>query len=162
MLHRKGLHKMKVGLVRHFEVEYKLPSLFTWITPEQFEQWLNEYEMADIKNCEAEPDIIWGKCYSSDSPRAVKTAQKLFNGPINETRILRELVVSPPIRKSIKLPLCLWFVIGRIAWMLSHKSQVESKLMFEKRLKQIVQEIIFANCKCKLNTLVKWQQTQAA
>lgn len=134
---------MKVGLVRHFEVECQLPSNFKLMTPNQFKQWLYEYELSDIKDCRVEPSLIkWEKCFSSDLPRAVKTAQKLFDGQTIETRALRELAIFPPTNRKIKLPILLWLFLGRIAWMLADKSQIESKLMFEERVNYILEEII--------------------
>ncbi|WP_094605537.1 hypothetical protein SPSIL_013140 [Sporomusa silvacetica DSM 10669] len=134
---------MKIGLVRHFEVEYQLPSKLKLMTPNQFKQWLYEYEISDIKESRVEPSSIkWEKCFSSDLPRAVKTAQKLFAGQIIETKALRELAIFPPTNRNIKLPILLWLFLGRMAWMLSDKSQVESKLMFDERLKYILEEII--------------------
>ncbi|VBB05684.1 Hypothetical protein LUCI_0895, partial [Lucifera butyrica] len=86
--------------------------------------------------------IIWEKCYSSDLPRALKTAQKIYSGQVVETKALRELVICPPTDRNIKLPVPLWLILGRMAWMLSHKSQIESKLLFEKRVKYILEELI--------------------
>jgi len=134
---------MKIGLVRHFEVECQLPGLGRWMTPGQFQQWLHEYEMSDIKDGEIEPSgIMWDKCYSSDLPRAFKTAQKIYDGQIIETKALRELVICPPTDRNIKLPVLLWLLLGRMAWMFSHKSQLETKPFFKERVKSIVQEII--------------------
>lgn len=134
---------MKVGLIRHFKVDCYTPEPWCLITPEQFAQWLDQYELSDIQQPEDLPNLgIWSKCYTSNMPRAIKTAKTIFNGPIVETEALREVVMYPPIKKSIKLPMILWVYLGRFAWMLSHKSQLESKANFEKRLKYIVEEII--------------------
>lgn len=137
---------MKVGLVRHFEVEHQPSNNLKLMTPNQFKQWVRKYERSGIKDCLLNPDrVIWEKCYSSDLPRAVKTAQKLFDGEITETKALRELPIFPPTSINIKLPVILWLFLGRIAWMLSHKSQVESKPMLKERVKYIVEEIILKN-----------------
>jgi len=139
---------MKVGLLRHFEVECQLPGLGRLMTPDQFQQWLNEYEMSDIKDGKVESSVItWEKCYSSDLPRALKTARQIYSGQIIETQALRELVLCPPTHRNIKLPVILWLILGRMAWMLSHKSQIESKLMFEKRVSYILEEIILSDDK---------------
>lgn len=137
---------MKVGLVRHFEVAQQPSSNFKLMTPNHFKQWLQEYEISDIKDCMTEASgIVWKKCYSSDLPRAVKTAQKLYDGEIIELKALRELPIFPPTNINIKLPVVLWLFLGRIAWMLSHKSQVESKLIFSERVRSILEEIILKN-----------------
>ena len=135
---------MKVGLVRHFKVDYQYPSNFKLITGTEFKQCLHEYTMSNIKNCIVSPNLIkWDKCYSSDLFRAVKTAQKLFNGQIIKTQNLRELDIFPTTNRNIKLPFLLWLILGRIAWMLSHKSQLESKQIFKERINRILEEIIF-------------------
>lgn len=134
---------MKVGLVRHFEVECPLPSIAKLMTPSQFQQWLDQYEISDVKDGNVEArGLLWDKCYSSDLPRALKTAKTLYSGHIIETKALRELVISPPTNRNIKLPILLWLLFGRIAWMLTHKSQAESKLMFEERVHYILEEIL--------------------
>ena len=139
---------MKVGLVRHFEAECHIPSIFSLMTPGQFHQWLDAYEISDIKAGKVDPSaLIWEKCYSSDLPRALKTAQKIHPGPIIETKALRELVLCPPTNRNIKLPVLLWLILGRIAWMLAHKSQVESKLMLEERVTYILEELILKDDK---------------
>ncbi|SHJ32546.1 histidine phosphatase family protein [Propionispora hippei] len=137
---------MKIGLVRHFEVAHQPSSNLKLMTPTQLKEWLHEYELSDVKDCLLEPDKgIWETCYSSDLPRAIKTAQKLFAGEIIETKALRELPIFPPTNINFKLPVVLWLFLGRIAWMLSHKSQVESKAMLKERVKYIVDEIILKN-----------------
>lgn len=135
---------MKVGLVRHFEVECQMPNISKLMTPNQFRQWLQEYEMSDIKYGTLELSMIkWDKCYSSDLPRAIKTAQKIYDGQIIETRALRELVIYPPTDINIKLPILMWLIFGRMAWMLSHKSQLENRLIFKERVNYIVKDLMF-------------------
>jgi broad specificity phosphatase PhoE len=134
---------MKVGLIRHFEVDCPIPGISKLMTPDQFRQWLQEYETSDIKYDNFEANMMrWDKCYSSDLPRALKTAQKIYSGHIIATKELRELVICPPTDRNIKLPILLWLTLGRMAWMLSHKSQIESKLMFQERVKYILEEFI--------------------
>jgi len=134
---------MKVGLVRHFAVDYECPHRWQLMTPEQFVNWVNEYNKAEVipKKCELN-STVWDKCYSSDLPRAIKTAQALFDGEIVEAKMLREVVIYPPTTKNVKLPLALWLAMGRIAWILSHESQMETKKDFEQRLSGIVEEMI--------------------
>jgi len=139
---------MKVGLVRHFEVDCQIPSISKLMTPDQFRQWLQEYEISDIKYGYFEPTMtIWDKCYSSDLPRAMKTARKIYDGQIIKTQALRELVIYPPTDISIKLPILLWLILGRMAWMLSHKSQLESRLMLKERVNYILEELILKDDK---------------
>ena len=44
--------------------------------------------------------------------------------------------------ETFKLPILLWLFLGRIAWAISDKSQIESKLMFAERVKYILEELI--------------------
>lgn len=139
---------MKVGLVRHFEVDCQMPGIGKLMTPDQFRQWLQEYETSDIKYTKVEPSAItWNKCYSSNLSRAIKTARNFYDGQIIETQALRELVIYPPTDINIKLPILLWLIFGRMAWMLSHKSQIESKSRFQERVNYILEELILKDDK---------------
>ena len=73
---------MKVGLVRHFQVKKDFPKE-TLITPDQFNQWLNEYDESEIEDAEMDLcGIEWNICLASDLFRAAKTAEKIFSGNI--------------------------------------------------------------------------------
>lgn len=134
---------MKIGLVRHFEVDCPMPDKLQLITPGQYRSWLDEYNGANIKARPVDSaGIKWERCYSSDMRRAVQTAHQIYDGPIVAAECLRELVIYPPSRRNIRLPALLWLVSGRLAWMFSHPSQPESREAFSKRLRQVMQTMV--------------------
>lgn len=122
---------MRIALVRHFKVNYNKPAAF--MTSEEFSAWVNHYDEAEIMDMEISNDNEWDHCYSSDLPRAIRTAKKLCNCPLTETPLLREVPLAPFVKTKMKLPYLLWNVAGRLASYGSHSSQVESSQQTEKR-----------------------------
>lgn len=127
---------MKIGLIRHFKVNNTQPK---FMSSKDFAEWVNLYDNADvIKN---EIDIKkeeWNKCFTSDLPRAIKTAETLYKGKIIKTDQLREVPLSPIFNTNIKLHYLFWNIGGRIAWLFSHKSQSEGKKETQKRIKKFL------------------------
>lgn len=142
---------MKIGLVRHFEVTLGIPNR-QWMTPEQIAQWMNDYDVADIRLGRVDlGDICWTRCISSDSPRALKTAQAIFPGPIEPTPMLREPALRPIARANIRMPFPFWKMMLRIAWMTSHRSQRDAKTAFLQNVKTFAYDVL---PQCGENTLV--------
>lgn len=130
---------MKIGLMRHFKVD-SIPPKF--MASKDFIEWVHSYDSADIIANEVNmPNIEWNKCYSSDLPRAVKTAQAIFRGEILITEQLREVPLAPVFGTSVKLHYMFWNVIGRIAWLFSHKSQAEGKRETQVRIREFLDSI---------------------
>lgn len=133
---------MKLALVRHFRVITNFPKKM-FLTPQELTQWFSEYESSDIQaNTVNFEGIKWEKCFSSDLPRAAKTAGKIFPGEIIELKELREIQPVVPIMKEIKLPFVLYPLLLKAAWFFGHKSQPESKLDVEKRAKAVLDMIL--------------------
>lgn len=133
---------MKVALVRHFKVIRGFPKKM-FITPNELNQWLYEYEVSDIEAMEVNLESIkWEKCFSSDLSRAVKTAEMIFNGEIIKMKELREIQPVSPIKKDIKLPFLLYPLLLKAAWLINHNSQPESKIDVQKRAKTVLDKIL--------------------
>lgn len=133
---------MKIGLVRHFEVVLGIPNR-QWMTPEQIAQWLADYDGAEIKPGNVDlGDIPWTRCISSDSPRALKTAQAIYPGPIVTTPMLREPALRPIARANIRMPFPFWKMMLRIAWLTSHKSQRDAKAAFLNNVKTFAYDVL--------------------
>jgi broad specificity phosphatase PhoE len=142
---------MKVGLVRHFKVlqEYRN---FKWVRSSEFNEWQESYDTADIEP--GNPGSVkdnWDICFSSDLPRAVKTAEYIYKGEIIKTHLLREISVRSFVRGNIKLPFLVWTILARIAWFFSHKSQPEGRVSTKKRVEEFVSRALSCN---KPNILV--------
>lgn len=131
---------MKIGLVRHFEV---VNSRSKFMTSEEFEEWTSIYDTAPVRQDYLdENQIKWEKCFSSDLPRALSTTKCIYKGEIIKTKELREVPISPILKTNIKLPFTLWCILGRMAWLYSHKSQDETKAETEKRVRNFISHVI--------------------
>lgn len=115
---------MKLGLVRHFKVNQTVDE--TLLSPSQFNQIMKEYDYCPvIPNGLKIKSEDWDICFCSSLPRAVTTAEAIYNREIVKTDLLKEVPITPFTNWRIKLPVSLWHVGARIAWYKSHKSQVE-------------------------------------
>jgi broad specificity phosphatase PhoE len=134
---------MKIGLVRHFKVKQNKPE--ERINPQQFLEWKDAYDSADIKLEDPDPEvseIAWQCCYTSDMPRAIRTAEQLYNGEIIQKAELTEFRSHPVVQGGIKLPLSVWEGLARAAWITRHKSQTESIPMLRNRISMVVDELL--------------------
>jgi broad specificity phosphatase PhoE len=68
----------------------------------------------------------WDICYCSKLPRAVKTAETVFNKEIIKTDLIVEVPITPFTKRNFKLPAIIWQIGARIAWYKSYRSQIES------------------------------------
>lgn len=116
---------MKIALVRHFKVDISWKSK---MNTKDFKKWVIDYNNNDVIIDTVDlNDINYDKCYVSPLKRAVKTAQSIYNGEIIKLEELREVELSPIIDTKLKLHYNFWAMSSRLAWILSHKSQKESK-----------------------------------
>ncbi|GAB6988766.1 histidine phosphatase family protein [Paenibacillus pini] len=131
---------MIIGLVRHFKVTYK--PISTWMNSEEFNQWIEEYNKSGVSPPESTGHgVEWNMCLSSDLSRATVTAEMLHKGQIIKTDQLREIAMRSVTSTQIKLHYYMWLFIIRIAWLVSHKSQDETKAETILRAKQVVDQI---------------------
>lgn len=134
---------MKVGLVRHFKVSKGLPNKMM-INPDELTQWFQEYDLSGVEDGKTDlRDIHWNRCYSSDMPRAVKTAEAIYTGKIVKMQELRE--IQYPYFKLIskrKLPFLLWAFLAKAAWKINHKSFPERKYHVRKRIAAALDQIL--------------------
>lgn len=132
---------MKVGLVRHFRVQKDLP-LIKLVTPREVNQWLDEYDLADVDIGKVDlGGIAWGGCYASDLPRALITAAAFHQGPVVSMPQLREAQVRAFFERDIRLPFVLWPLLARLAVAMGHKSMTESPAQLQARVRGVLDEI---------------------
>lgn len=131
---------MRIGLVRHFPVDCTSPWL---MSANEFREWAKQYDCSPVKIGKAAVDFYpWTKCYSSDLPRAIETAQQIYSGTITRSELLREVPITPVFDSKLRLPHSFWLMAGRIAWRLSHQSQPETIQETQKRVKKFVDGIL--------------------
>lgn len=127
---------MRIGLVRHFKVKKGLP-VKQWITPVELTQWFAEYDQSDVEYKEVDlGDLIWKNCYSSDMPRAVKTAESIYGGgKVIVTKELRE-IQHPKFEKisTRRMPFIVWALLVRFTWYMNHHAYVENRRAAQKRI----------------------------
>ncbi|MBM7621150.1 broad specificity phosphatase PhoE [Bacillus tianshenii] len=140
---------MKVGLIRHFKVTRGYPD--NRVTAEELLKWVEEYDASEVEENDLDlKNIDWKRCYSSDLPRAVKTAEKAFKGDITLLKELREITVAPIFPPNRRLPLKLHLLSIRMAWLFNHKSQPVSKRELQTRISDTLDKILSS----KENTLI--------
>ena len=131
---------MKIGLVRHFKVQKDLPK-GKMATPADLKKWFDEYDVADIEYMKCDlGNIEWKQCYSSTLPRAVKTAQHIYQGEIIHLDDLCE-IPAPTFNGKIKLPFLFWAIGVRFFAYLKKDTRSDIRKTKEK-IKRVFDEII--------------------
>nr|WP_251376991.1 histidine phosphatase family protein [Paenibacillus sp. YPG26] len=69
--------------------------------------------------------------------RAIHTAGTIHQGDIIITEELREIDIRPFFNRNLKLHLNMWLILGRVGWILRHRSQ-EDKILTMDRAKKII------------------------
>ena len=124
---------MRIGLLRHFPVEQKLPT--GWKTAADLQAWRERYDMAETSVGEFDlGGIAWHACISSDLPRACMTASAVFRGEVKRTALLREPEFARFKTGSLRLPVWVWQWLLRLTWMMGHESQRACRDEFRRRV----------------------------
>lgn len=127
---------MRIGIIRHFKVNYH-KSLF--MTSEDFKEWEDNYNKSDVIKKDVElMGVKWDKCYSSTLIRAIITAQHVYKEDIVKNDLIRETIIDPIFKSNFKLPYWFWAVSGRLAWYFNHKSQEENKIITKDKARKFV------------------------
>ena len=130
---------MRIGIVRHFKVNYH-KNFF--MTSKQFKEWEENYNKSDVIVKDVElMEIKWDKCYSSTLIRAEITAKSVYKGEIVKSDLIRETIIDPIFKSNLKLPYWFWAVSGRLAWFFNHKSQEENKNITRDKARKFVDEL---------------------
>lgn len=133
---------VKVGLVRHFKVKHDFPGKLL-VHADEVADWFAGYDLADIEYGEAAlSGTSWKRCFCSDLPRAIKTAQAIFPGDIVILKDLREIEPYPFRGKRVKLPFLLWAILVRIVWYFKANPQVESRQAVRARTKRVIDLVL--------------------
>jgi len=110
------------------------------MTATQFEDWVRHYDEAEIVDMDRkgeEPE--WELCFSSDLPRAVRTAEKVASCSVAVTELIREVPLTAFIKTKRKMPFPLWNIVGRLAWFSPYSSQPESRKETIQRANRFIQ-----------------------
>ncbi|NFG26469.1 phosphoglycerate mutase [Clostridium botulinum] len=130
---------MRIGLVRHFKVNYKRDF---FMTSKEFKEWEAGYNHSDvIRNDVKLQDIVWDKCYCSTLSRAVTTAKDIYSKEIIQSDLIREVPISPLFNSNFKLPFWFWAISARLAWYFNHSSQEELRIQTELNAKKFLDSL---------------------
>lgn len=130
---------MKIGLVRHFKVDYKAKKM---MSSNDFEEYVISYDNAAVIQNEIDGEHSkWNKCYCSDLTRAIITAKSIYDKELEITDLLREVKMYPVKRLRIRMPSFLWSISSRVAWKLNHSSQLETANNTRKRAKEFLRKL---------------------
>jgi broad specificity phosphatase PhoE len=134
-----GVDKMKIGLVRHFKVDYKAKKMMNY---SEFEEYVTSYDKKAVIEKTIDLGCIqWNKCYCSDLTRAVITAKSIYDKELEITDLLREVKMYPVKKLRIRMPSFLWSISSRIAWKLNHSSQLETASYTRKRAEEFLSKL---------------------
>ena len=130
---------MRIGVVRHFKVDYKAKRM---MSSDDFEEYVNNYDNSSVIENKIDLEYnIWDKCYCSDLKRAVITAKSIYDKKLEITNLLREVKMYPVKKTHLKIPSFLWSISSRIAWKLNHVSQLETATDTRKRAKEFLDKL---------------------
>ena len=132
---------MKIGLVRHFKVDY--PHQKKIMNSEDFRRSMDLYDSSPviIRQSGISPED-WDICFTSTMPRAVTTAGEIYSGVIVETDDIREVQMYPYFETRMKFPSLVWRVLARMGWYKSHPSQAESLTSTNERIDAFYRRIL--------------------
>lgn len=130
---------MRIGLVRHFKVDYKAKKM---MNSNDFEEYVISYDNAAVIHNEIDVEYSkWNKCYCSDLKRAIITAKSIYDKELEITDLLREVKMYPVKKLSIRIPSFIWSISSRVAWKLNHGSQLETASYTRKRAKEFLSKL---------------------
>jgi broad specificity phosphatase PhoE len=130
---------MRIGLIRHFKVDLKRSR---FMTSKQFNEYMAQYDKADVIGNELVIDREWDKCYCSSMSRAITTAKTVYHGEIILSDKLMEIPSVAFVNMKFYLPYFLWGLLNRFAWSFHLVSQPETRKITLKRVNEIVDTIL--------------------
>lgn len=141
---------MNIYLIRHAKVNMKWPNKCNSL---EFDEACKQYDLAEIVEVnKIEKVIDYKKIYVSNMYRSIKTAQGLFPGN-KYTKINVEEVPLKSYRDStLRIPLWIWNVIGRLQWYFNNNRQDETRDETINRCMQIIKELESKNENCVIIT----------
>jgi broad specificity phosphatase PhoE len=120
---------VRIMLIRHGQTSDVPPR---WPTGSQLERWLEGYRASGLAEAEAPPALL-KQCVqdahivSSDLRRAIESAALLASGAnVPTTPLLREMSLSLPQFRGLRLPLKLWALVVGVPFARATKRMRES------------------------------------
>jgi broad specificity phosphatase PhoE len=113
------------------------------LTARDLMHWREQYDVADIEHARLDAhEVPWVRCIASDLPRAVRTAQQLFAGSIEQTPLLREPHIQQFDTGALRLPQTAWKWALRLSWLTGHRSQRMARDDFQARMNEFEASVL--------------------
>ena len=133
-----------VYLIRHAKVKNKWCDKYSLA---DFINATNEYDFADIETISHQKlnqiKAIIPKeftLYTSTLKRSIETARLIFpETSYTKIKQLSEIPIEPYTSKNKIHPLWIWFLFGRLQWILNYKKQTRNRRIVNKEIIEITQ-----------------------
>ena len=142
---------MKIVIIRHGKVDFRRSPR---CTPAEFDRECAAYDQTPLKTAAyAAPQGEFKTVYVSTLPRSRETAQLLFPGrDLQESPLIHEVPCRPAFDSRIRLPLWLWFLLGRLQWAAGSARQPEKRRDTVKRSRQFIENLCRDGADCAVVT----------
>ena len=129
---------MKVIVIRHGAVDYHRSRRYT---SAEFDRECAAYDQAPLKSAAySAPKVDFKTVFVSTLPRSRETARLMFPGKdFWESALINEVPCRSGFDTGTKLPLWLWFLIGRLQWAAGSARQPEKRRDTVKRARQFIE-----------------------
>ena len=116
---------MKISLIRHAKVNMNWPRICNSI---EFDNACKEYDLAGVfKVNVANVGSEYSRLYVSSMHRSKATARELFPDRVYCEIEVEEVPLRSFVDCSIKMPLWIWNIMGRLQWFLNSSRQKERR-----------------------------------
>lgn len=137
---------MKISLIRHAKVNMNWPRICNSI---EFDNACKEYDLAGVfKVNVANVGSEYSRLYVSSMHRSKATARELFPDRVYCEIEVEEVPLRSFVDCSIKMPLWIWNIMGRLQWFLNSSRQKERRIDTVERCKRIIRELESKNENC--------------
>ena len=142
---------MKVIIIRHGKVAYRRSRR---CTSEEFDREYAAYDKAPLARAEyTAPQGEFRSIYVSTLPRSRETARLMFPGKdLRESELIHEVPCRSAFDSRIKLPLWLWFFLGRLQWAAGSARQPEKRRDTVKQSRQFIENLCRDGADCAVVT----------
>jgi broad specificity phosphatase PhoE len=136
---------MKIGLLRHLKTQHKF---VVRCDSREYDEEVARYEQSRIIPIDTTVFTDdYSICFSSTAPRAIETAEKVFQGKIISTPALLEVPLQAIFKSKSKLPLKLWHIVNRAGWFFNRDKLIETRNQTKTRAIRFLSWIIDSHCK---------------
>ncbi len=132
--------------MRHFKVDFKWKKSYN---STEFDHDCDSYDNSQIIPSSEKYNIKCDNVYISELSRSYDTFKllELPNTPI-KTNLIDEVPLRSFFKTSYRLPMAIWFVIGRIQWYFNFNRQPEKKSDTQQKIDRIIEIIENKNSDC--------------